>query len=321
VEYGPSESYGNATAFDPRLVRRHVATLSDLVQGSNFFFRALSTTDAGQSYTQSCSFVTLNLVVSTPVFGVTNAWRYSTNNMDDEPLWKTPSYDDSTWLGPGRGCLHIDNSTAPSGFSFPPRNTLLPPGYTNPVFRAYYFRTSFNFTGDTSGVSLLFSNYVDDGAVFYLNGAEVYRVRMPAAPAPILNSSFATGLPCQGQSQVGAGDALTICPDMFTVSGRLATNLMQGENVVAVELHNYSSGIDVLFGSALIAGRPSRYQPKLYLWTEGNLATLFWNGEGFTLQQSANLSSSENWSDVPGPITQSPVTVTNSTTMFYRLRD
>jgi hypothetical protein len=54
---------------------------------------------------------------------------------------------------------------------------------------------------------------------------------------------------------------------------------------------------------------------------ENNLATIFWNGEGFTLQQSSNLNSSENWVDVPGPVTQSPVTLTNDTTMFYRLRD
>src|SRR5262249_24022603 len=161
---------------------------------------------------------------------------------------------------------------------------------------------------------LLFSNYVDDGAVFYLNGVEVSRVRMPAAPSLVSNSTFATALPCQGRTDVGAGDALTVCPDLFTVRGALMTNLFQGDNVVAVELHNYISGNDVLFGSALIANRTMRISPQLYLWMENNMATIFWNGEGFTLQQSSNLSSSENWVDVPGPVTQSPVTVTNDVT-------
>ena len=53
-------------------------------------------------------------------------------------------------------------------------------------FITYYFRTHFSFTNRLSGAALLFTDYIDDGAVFYLNGAELYRLRMPAAPTPIL---------------------------------------------------------------------------------------------------------------------------------------
>ena len=49
------------------------------------------------------------------------------------------------------------------------------------------------------------------------------------------------------------------------------------------------------------------------------MATLFWNGEGFTLQRSTDLGSPGDWSDVAGA-TQSPVTVTNSASTYYRLR-
>src|SRR6185436_8154115 len=106
--------------------------------------------------------------------------------------------------------------------------------------RTYYFRTRFNFTGSTAGASLLFSNYVDDGAVFYLNGAEIYRLRVPAAPAAIAYSTAANASPCAGTAQ--AGDAASTCPDVFVISGNLLTNLVQGENVLGVEVHNTSAG-------------------------------------------------------------------------------
>jgi hypothetical protein len=51
---------------------------------------------------------------------------------------------------------------------------------------------------------------------------------------------------------------------------------------------------------------------------EDNWATFFWNGEGFTLQQTAALSDA--WTDVPGPVTQSPYTISSQGTKFYRLR-
>ena len=40
----------------------------------------------------------------------------------------------------------------------------------------YYFRTTFAYTGGVSGASLTFSNILDDGAVYYLNGVEIARL-------------------------------------------------------------------------------------------------------------------------------------------------
>jgi hypothetical protein len=90
--------------------------------------------------------------------------------------------------------------------------------------------------------------------------------------------------------------------------------------VIAVEVHNSGTGPDIVFGSALLRAVPE-YLPRLNLLMEGSAATLFWNGEGFTLQQSSDLSSSNNWSDVPGSVMRSPVTVSNAATKFYRLRN
>jgi hypothetical protein len=139
---------------------------------------------------------------------------------------------------------------------------------------------------------------------------------MPAAPTVITNNTPANGSPCAGTAQ--AGDAATTCPDVFVISGNLLTNLVQGDNVIAVEVHNLASGGDMVFGSALIQLSPTPLVPQLFLLTEAGLSTLYWNVGGFTLQQSSDLTT---WTDVTGVAGQSPVTLTNSGSAFYRLRN
>jgi hypothetical protein len=310
VEYGLTESYGNATPLDARLTRMHVANLNGLLTGSNYFFRAISHTGI-EEYRLACRVKPVpSAATRTLVFDVTNSWKYTTNNLDGEN-WKAPGYAEPGWLGPGAGLLYVESSA-----SVTPRNTLLPPGNVAqgaPIPRTYYFRTHFSFNGSTSGLSLVFSNYLDDGAVFYLNGVEIQRLRMLASPAVITNLSPATGSPC-------AGDAT--CPDVFTISGNLITNLVQGDNALAVEVHNAgaTSTTDLVFGCALILSQQATVLPKLNIFSEDNLATLYWNGQGFSLQQLGDFSSSNAWTNVSGSVSNSPVTVPASGTMFYRLR-
>ncbi len=311
VEYGLTSSYGSVTPLDERLTKKHVATLSGLAQGSNYFFRAISTSTQGQD-TQACQLATQASVNRTELFGLTKSWSYTTNNFDGVN-WKAPAYSDAGWMGQGPGLLYVQETRA----EVMPRNTVMPP-LTGAIPRTYYFRTHFNYPGSTAGVSLMLSNYVDDGAVFYLNGAEIYRLRMPAAPAVIANSTPANNVPCIGTTL--SGEAATYCPDVFTITGTAANNLVQGDNVLAVEVHNVSgSGSDLVFGAALTAISAAQVLPELTVWTENDLATLFWNGEGFSLQHSADLGAPGDWSDIAGA-TQSPVTVTNSASTFYRLR-
>ena len=314
IEYGLTASYGSATALDSRLLKRHAATLNNLVQGSNYFFRVISVTSGGQTLTQACSLTTFATYNTTQVFGLTNSWKYNTNNFDGVN-WKTNGFNDSAWSS-GPGLLYALETAS----YVAPRNTVMPPLSGTVVMRTYYFRTQFNFSGNAAGAALTFSNYVDDGAVFHLNGTEIYRLRMAAAPTVIAYATPANGTPCVGQPQ--QGDAATTCPDVFTISGNLLTNLVQGTNVLAVETHNFGSGTaDIVFGSALFQSIPVVTPPRLTAWMEGNHGTIFWNAAGYTLQRSADLSSTNNWVNVPGPIMQSPYYVTNGTTYFYRLKN
>ena len=315
VEYGPTPAYGNATPLDTQPRQFHVATVSGLVPGSNYYYRAISVVGSDE-YRFGCRFSTTDAFSRTLVFGITNRWKYHTNNLVN---WKTSDYDDTSWFGPSNACFHIENTAS---VPFPPRNTLLPPGFVVPIFRTYYFRTPFVFSGSTAGLSLTFSNYIDDGAVFYLNGAELARIRVPPTPNVITNGTFASGTPCGGTPY--QNDAAVICPDVFTITGSAMTNLVEGTNMVAVEVHNVNDGTtsqDILFGGALFVNRQQIANPELFIAAEGEESILYWNGQGFTLQQSSDFSATNNWSDVSGPVTQSPFTVTNAGTVFYRLRN
>ncbi len=310
VDYGTNAAYGQSTVRDARLVRQHVATLTGLAANTSYHFRVVSE-GSGETFTEACRFNTLGGVETREVFGLTKAWRYTTNNLDGLN-WKSEDYDDAGWAGPGPGLLYVLENSA----EVAPRNTQMPPTSGTPL-RTYYLRTRFNFSGPISGVSLSFLSHIDDGAVFYLNGTEILRVRMPAGQ--ITNGTVASSIPCNGFRQVG--DAATVCPDLNTLTGPIvSTNLVQGENVLAVEVHNATQS-DLVFGTALSTITPLTATPTLHLLSEDDQVTLFWNGEGFVLQESTDLGSPQNWSDVQGPVTASPFRTTRGASNFYRLRN
>lgn len=168
--------------------------------------------------------VTTNLVISP----VNAAWRYDDTGIDPGSGWREPGYNDSGWAS-GAGALTFNAGVSPAA-----TGTVLAGGRTT-----YYFRTSFNYSGATSNVTLDVRAFVDDGAVFYLNGAEVFRHNMPAGP--IAHATSALG---------PVGDAGYLNPIVIP-----AAALVQGANVLAVEVHQItsattSSGI-VLTGGGL----------------------------------------------------------------------
>ena len=114
------------------------------------------------------------------------------------------------------------------------KRTALPLGSTT-----YYFRKTFLFAGDPALARLLLDLAVDDGAVVYLNGAEVRRVNMPAGPVghttlasvPVAHATFT------GPSEISS------------------SNLRNGLNTLAVEVHETATNgdTDMIFGAMLSA--------------------------------------------------------------------
>ena len=213
VEYGLTTNYGTFSAFDPSVGTNHSVTLTGLAPGSIYYFRVISRVEPND-YSTAASFQTSPLPVGL-IFDVTNSWKYSVSNFDGIN-WTARGFDDSAWPG-GPGFLWAD-SRGPNA-TIPLETTQMP---TNPVggwpFPTYYLRTHFSFGQNPVGATLTFSNYLDDGAVFYLNGVEIYRAFMAPAPAVISNVDLAISYNCRD-----TGNAT--CPFVFSITGDLLTNL------------------------------------------------------------------------------------------------
>lgn len=150
-------------------------------------------------------------------------WRYNETDNLDGINWTAPGYDDSAWL------------SGPPVFQTPPGGgghalgTALTGGLVN---RTRYFRATFTFPTNAGFTSLQFSNVVDDGAVYYINGVEVARYLMP--PGAVSNATPASS----GFSGVP--------PWSGPVSVPLAS-VQPGVNTFAVELHQSSGSQDAHF--------------------------------------------------------------------------
>ena len=102
-------------------------------------------------------------------------WRFL-DNRDPGAEWISPDFADNEW----------ETGTAPLGRETSALTVpLATTGESAPAFdyrrgrKNYYFRTVFEFDGDPSRTLLSLATYVDDGAIFYLNGHEILRHNVP----------------------------------------------------------------------------------------------------------------------------------------------
>jgi hypothetical protein len=161
-------------------------------------------------------------------------WRYNqTQNLDAQPSWNTPAFDDHTWPQ-GKALLYVETAALPA-----PKNTPLTLGRTT-----YYFRTTFTVPASLlfPGVTLTLKTDLDDGAYFWLNGTQLADIGMQGRPA-----AYAT---LAGRT---VGDATTFDTQSLPVEEATASRgLRAGLNVLAVEVHQASTGSsDIVFGASL----------------------------------------------------------------------
>ncbi|HXJ60938.1 MAG TPA: lamin tail domain-containing protein [Verrucomicrobiae bacterium] len=159
----------------------------------------------------------------------TGAWNYNDQGTNLGTAWRTPAYDDSAWAT-GPALLGVSAATLAA-----PVRTPLTLGRPT-----YYFRRKFSFSGDASHATLRLQHVVDDGAVFYLNGVEIYRYNLPTLFPP-------GGMPYSILAGADIGD-----PALSRPVSLVPTNLITGENLLAVEVHQKATNsADVVFGLAL----------------------------------------------------------------------
>lgn len=320
VEYGLELDYGKQSRSNSLPIMDHVASLTDLLPGTVYYYQVHSsaggTEHAWQSFFTTPPSDNASRKVQTPLLALTNTWKYSTQNLDGIS-WQAPAYDDSLWPE-GPALLWVDTRATPNP-EVAPKGTQIPANSeTKMPYTAYYFRTHFNLTDVVSYGQLSLWLYLDDGAVIYLNGVEVQRMNMAQAPTIITNLSRAIGYNCP------SGDAT--CGVLLNLAGDALKNLVVGDNVVSVEVHNYDpNSPDVTFGCSATFGYVPLQVPSPGLLRSGDLLNIYWQGTGSVLQSSNSLDpAAADWRDAPGEADLSPYLITNLSASagarFYRLR-
>ncbi|MSU35548.1 MAG: hypothetical protein EXS36_10620 [Pedosphaera sp.] len=311
VQYGIDEQLIASTSPNSTLVTQHAVRITGLSPDTGYYFRVNSSASGVNQVSTTQYFTTTNYFVSRMLSEIEDSWRYSVGPFTDS-AWALSTFDDSSWTE-GPGLLWTDvRSTGPNP-DVMPRGAEMPasPMRGGFPFQAYYFRKHFNLSQVIPGTSLGVTAFVDDGAVIYLNGKEAYRLRMEAAPAVIEPVSLAIGFPCDGDAT---------CTDQFTIAGEGADSLVAGDNVIAVEVHNYNpSSPDITFGIAL--EERITLSPPVVLGLANGLSgvTLSWERPGFVLEESPNAGGP--WTQVPGPVVSSPFkTLPGTGNRFFRLR-
>lgn len=175
-----------------------------------------------------------------------DAWRHWARTEPVPARWHEPGFDDSAWPK-GEGLLGFSGAQLPA----PGLRTRLPAGQIT-----YYFRRAIVFNGDPAKGSVVLDQFLDDGAVYYLNGKEIARPGMPAGP--ITRDTLAE----RGVSTAEEELAVLTLP---------ASLLVRGTNVLAAEVHQVGpQSSDIVFGlrlTATAAAAAPPPQPAAPVWT------------------------------------------------------
>ncbi|NND31546.1 MAG: fibronectin type III domain-containing protein, partial [Saprospiraceae bacterium] len=172
----------------------------------------------------SSGFVGLSMAQTTLV-PYSSTWSYS--DLAQEPAvqgmlpWKDLDYNDQSW----------SQGQAQLGYGDGDEQTIIGDSVLTAYFRHDFVVNDASIFGNLD-LSLIY----DDGAIVYINGEEVGRINMPAGE--VTYSTFATS----GSS------------DNAAITFNIANVLVNGNNVVAVEVHQRSAGSsDISFDFRLVA--------------------------------------------------------------------
>ena len=228
-------------------------------------------------------------------------WRYLDTGIAPGADWHSLRFDDATW----------PSGLARLGYGEDGEMTVVRFG-TNPALRhiTTWFRHTFDLLGVSSITQLACRLARDDGAVVYLNGSELFR------------SGIRTGIvtPTQlAQSEVRDESEVLFTERIVPVS-----NLVEGLNVIAVEVHQASqASTDVGFDLELVAQRNALPEvPRLSLLVQNGQLRLSWPAPfaNWRLESSPRLGPDATWHPV-GTVSSTTSSSTSETTRLIPLSD
>jgi hypothetical protein len=197
-----------------------------------------------------------------------STWKYWDNATAVPSGWQTAGFNDGAW----------PSARARFGFGLDGEATPLTAGRVT-----WYFRRWVNVNNPAVLGELACQLVRDDGAVVYLNGAEIFRSNMPSGP--VTASTLAA-------STAETPDETTFFETALATAG---SGLLTGSNLVAVELHQAAANSsDAGFDLQLVAFGTT--EPRVYLSSPANnsifstsstvlLEALAWAGAGGTVSK------------------------------------
>ncbi|WCO02847.1 metallophosphoesterase [Psychroserpens ponticola] len=206
-------------------------------------------------------------LVSETLIDFASTWSYYDNA--DEPSaqgaidWNDNTYDDSTWSTGNAHMGYGDGDEAQE---------------VNTATKVLYTRHNFN-VADLSTIQALVLNLIyDDGAVVYLNGQEIMRTNMPEGG--IMYSTFAS----------------SVSTDNSLATEAFSNLLIQGNNVIAVEIHQVNAGSSDLSFDLELKGHDAllfinnTWFPNSPTSTSGNNNALVYNNT-YTINTDVTLNN------------------------------
>lgn len=157
-------------------------------------------------------------------------WKYNDSGSNLGTSWTGKNFSDANWaegngpLGYGRDHVQTTISYGSNG---------------NQKYPTAYFRKKFTIAQTSDYTGFLVRLMRDDGAIVYLNGVEQFRVNLPGGT--VSYSTYAT-------TAVWGADEVTYFDYALNKS-----DMVDGENVIAVEIHQESAASsDLLFDLELV---------------------------------------------------------------------
>ncbi|HKQ37900.1 MAG TPA: lamin tail domain-containing protein, partial [Verrucomicrobiae bacterium] len=210
----------------------------------------------------------------------TNAvWKYLDDGSDQGTAWRAPALDDSGW---SNGIPELGFGDAADGR--PETTVIRRTRGDNSTIITFYFRHHFTVTNINELSNLHIGLVRDDGAVVYINGFEAFRQNMPGGA--ILFDTTASGNPTQAEEST------------FFTNTVSSSMLVEGENVIAVEVHQVNTGSsDVSFNLRFAGDRSSggNTPPSVSLTSPGNNASF---------AAPASVTITANATDTEAPVSQ-----------------
>lgn len=225
-----------------------------------------------------------------------SAWRYEDSGATQAVEWVNLGFDDSLW-GAGFAELGFGDAAGDA-----PERTLLRRNSglfaTNSL--VYYFRKVINVANPAAYTNIIVSCLRDDGARIFINSNAVFTT--PATFPPT----------------AATGDDGTV----YFRANISPTNLVAGQNIIAVEVRQDNAGSsDISFDLMLWGQEGAVVGPPLTITTDGVTVTVSHGGvAGFRLQRSTDIGSPLNWMDVPGnPLSLNFTIASQPGPLFFRL--